>query len=281
MGNNTILILVSIMVFFAGFGVASVVYYNPSNAPLLGHGMTGLMTSPEDMNQMMEDPNFRNQWMNFMIQDTEHMKQWMQDDPQHVSLMIEKMKVDHDFMMGMTMMMLEDPGLRLQMIGHMTENPEAMQQMMNMIDGNMMMGSGMISQQMQGQNESTQTETTSSYVKMVDGVQVVTINAKEFKFTPSELNISAGKTKFVLINDGVAEHELAVYDASKQDIIYKAELVEDEETIEKNVLFEIEEVYGGEFGESEVMDLTEGSYVIACHVSGHYDAGMKGTLIIS
>ncbi len=147
--GNTILIAVSIIVFFAGFGVASVVYYNPSNAPLLGHGMTGLMTSPEDMNQMMNDPNFRNQWMNFMITDTEHMKQWMQDDPQHVSLMIEKMKVDHNFMMGMTMLMLEDPKLRLQMIGHMTENPEAMQMMMNMTNSDMIMATMHDSDQIQ------------------------------------------------------------------------------------------------------------------------------------
>jgi len=120
-----------------------------------------------------------------------------------------------------------------------------------------------------------------SYVEMVDGVQVVTIVAEEFKFIPSELNISSGKTKFVLINNGVGEHEFVVYDASKQDILEKAELAEDEETIEENILFEIEEVHGGESGESEVMDLTKRSYVIGCLVPGHFDAGMKGTLEIA
>jgi len=153
----------------------------------------------------------------------------------------------------------------------MSNNPKMSQQWMD---------SGMMSQQMQGQNESTQTETT-SYVKMVDGVQVVTINAKEFKFIPSELNINAVKTKFILINDGVSEHELVVYESSKQDILEKAEIAEDEETIEENILFEIEEVHSGESGESKVMDLTKGSYAIGCLIPGHYDAGMKGTLIIS
>ena len=141
------------------------------------------------------------------------------------------------------------------------------------------MDSGMTGQQMQGQNESTQTE-TASYVEMVDGVQVVTVNANEFKFTPSKLNISVGKTKFVLINDGVADHELVVYEASKKDMIEKAEIAEDEETLGKNILFEIDGVHGGKSGESEVMDFTEGSYAIACFVPGHYDAGMKGTLDI-
>jgi len=171
--GNTILILVSIIVFFAGFGVASVVYYNSSNAPLLGHGMTGFMTSPETikqmmhdpdfrndwanlmiqdtehMNQMMKDPNFRNEWMNFMIQDTEHMNQWMQEDPQHVSLMIEKMKVNHDFMMGMAVPMIQDPGLRLQLLGHMTESPEVMAQMQQMIGG------GMIHDETTGHDDAT------------------------------------------------------------------------------------------------------------------------------
>jgi len=164
-------------------------------------------------------------------------------------------------------MKFQNQGLFDQMMSH---NPMMSQQWMD---------SGMMSPQMQGQNEITQTETT--YVKTVDGVQVVTINAKEFKFTPFEININAGKTKFVLINDGVGEHELVVYEASKQDILEKAEIAEDEETIEQNILFEIEEVHGGESGESKVMDLTKGSYVIGCLIPGHYDAGMKGTLIIS
>ena len=132
------------------------------------------------------------------------------------------------------------------------------------------------------QNENTeQTETTlPSYVKMVDGVQIVTINAKEFTFTPSEIHISAGKAKFVLVNNGEGGHELVVYEASKKDIVDKAELAEDEKTIKKNILFEIDETPAGESGESDVMDLNAGSYVIGCHMPGHYDAGMKGTLII-
>ena len=124
------------------------------------------------------------------------------------------------------------------------------------------------------------TEIPASYVETIDGIQVVTIHAKEFAFIPSEIQISSGQTKFVLINDGVGEHELVVYDSAKKDIIEKAELAEDEETIEKNILFEIEEVHGGESGESEVMNLTEGSFIMGCHVPGHYDAGMKGTIEI-
>jgi len=122
--------------------------------------------------------------------------------------------------------------------------------------------------------------TLPSYVKIVDGVQVVTVDAKEFKFTPSEIHITAGKAKFILINSGIGVHEFVVYDASKKDIVDKAELAEDEETIMKNVLFEIDELDAGQFKESDTMILEKGSYVIGCHIPGHYEAGMNGTLII-
>ena len=44
------------------------------------------------------------------------------------------------------------------------------------------------------------------------------------------------------------------------------ELAEDEATIEKNILFEIEEVHPGESEETDVMILQEGSYVMGCHI---------------
>jgi uncharacterized cupredoxin-like copper-binding protein len=122
--------------------------------------------------------------------------------------------------------------------------------------------------------------TLPSYVKLVDGVQVVTVDAKEFIFAPSEIHITAGKAKFILINSGVGAHEFVVYDASKKDIVDKAELAEDEETIMKNVLFEIDELDAGQSKESDTMILEKGSYVIGCHIPGHYEAGMNGTLII-
>jgi len=58
------------------------------------------------------------------------------------------------------------------------------------------------------------------------------------------------------------------------------ELAEDEDNIEKNILFEIEEVHLGESEETDVMILQEGSYVMGCHISGHYQAGIKGTIEI-
>lgn len=178
--DKTIVIAVAIIVFFAGFGVGSVVFYNQPSTPILGHGMEGPMASPETMNQMMQDPelrqewlnwmaqdpehmnqmmqdkNFRNEMMDFMVQDSEHMRQWMLEDPDHVPMMIEEMRTNHDFMMGMAMPMIKDPDIRLQMIGHMTENPEAMAEMQQMMSSGMM-GQGMMEGHMMS-NYATQTQ---------------------------------------------------------------------------------------------------------------------------
>ena len=164
--DKPIVIALTIIVFFAGFGVGSVVFYNQPSTPMLGQGMMGSMSSPETMNQMMQDPEFRNEMMDYMVQDSEHMRQWMLEDPDHIPLMIEEMKTNHDFMMGMAMPMIQDPEIRLQMMGHMTENPEAMaemQQMMSdgmmgqeMMGGGHMIGSGMMDQGMMS-SQSSQT----------------------------------------------------------------------------------------------------------------------------
>ena len=132
------------------------------------------------------------------------------------------------------------------------------------------------------QNENAEQDETllPSYVKIVDGVQVVTIDANEFKFTPSEIHLNSGDAKFVIVNNGKTEHEFVVYEVSKKDIVDKAEQTEDEETIKKNVLFEIEEIKAGKSNQSDVMNLKEGLYVVGCHIAGHYDAGMHGTITV-
>lgn len=163
--DKSIVIAITIIVFFAGFGVGSVVFYNQPSTPMLGQGMMGSTSSPETMNQMMQDHEFRNEMMDYMIRDSEYMRQWMLEDPDHIPLMIEEMKTNHDFMMGMAMPMIQDPEIRLQMMGHMTENPEAMAEMQQMMSdgmmgqemmGDHMMGSDMMDQGMMS-SQSSQT----------------------------------------------------------------------------------------------------------------------------
>ena len=145
MANQYIWIGIVVGVFFVGIGVSYGIFSSSQvmSSQMMGGSMNSLMNNPQVMQQMMQDPDFRNEMLNLMIHDTDHMNQWMMDDPQHISMMIEEMKKNHDFMMGMAMPMIQDPGLRLQVMGHMTENPEAMAQMQQMM-GDGMMGKGMM-----------------------------------------------------------------------------------------------------------------------------------------
>ena len=173
MVNQNVWIVIAVGVFVAGIGIGYGIFSSSQVMPstMMGGSMNSLMNNPQAMQQMMQDPDFRNEWANlmiqetehmnqmmqdpdfrneameFMIQDTDHMDQWMLEDPQHISVMIEEMKKNHDFMMGMALPMIQDPGLRLQVIGHMTESPEAMAQMQQMMGGGMM-EQGMMSSEM-------------------------------------------------------------------------------------------------------------------------------------
>jgi len=150
MVNQNVWIAITFGVFVAGIGISYGIFSSSQVMPsqMMGGSMNSLMNNPQVMQQMMQDPDFRNEMLNLMIQDTDHMNQWMMEDPQHISMMIEEMKKNHDFMMGMAMPMIQDPGLRLQVMGHMTESPEAMAQMQQMM-GDGMMGSETIKEMME------------------------------------------------------------------------------------------------------------------------------------
>ena len=183
MVNQNVWIVIAVGVFVAGIGIGYGIFSSSQVMPstMMGGSMNSLMNNPQAMQQMMQDPDFRNEWANlmiqetehmnqmmqdpdfrneameFMIQDTDHMDQWMLEDPQHISVMIEEMKKNHDFMMGMALPMIQDPGLRLQVIGHMTESPEAMAQMQQMMGGGMMEQGMMSSETMKEMLEDPET----------------------------------------------------------------------------------------------------------------------------
>ena len=145
MVNQNVWIAITIILFVSGIGVGYGIFSSSQVmlSPMMGDSMNSFTNNPQAMQQMMQDPAFRNEMMEFMIQDTEHMNQWMLEDPQHNTMMIEEMKKNHDFMMGIAIPMIHDPGLRLQVMAHMTESPEAMAQMQQMM-GSRMTGQGMM-----------------------------------------------------------------------------------------------------------------------------------------
>ncbi len=139
MVNQNVWIAITIVLFVSGIGVGFGIFSSSQVmlSLMMGSSMNSFTNNPQAMQQMMQEPAFRNEMMEFMIQDTEHMNQWMLEDPQHNTMMIEEMKQNHDFMMGIAIPMIQDPALRLQLMGHMTESPEAMAQMQQMMGGGM------------------------------------------------------------------------------------------------------------------------------------------------
>jgi iron uptake system component EfeO len=90
---------------------------------------------------------------------------------------------------------------------------------------------------------------------------VVTVEAKEYAFTPSALSAPAGTVTFSVKNAGNEEHEFE---------IFKGETVVDE----------IEGLVPGLIKDLTVT-LAPGDYTFFCKLNGHDQLGMKGTIAIT
>ena len=101
------------------------------------------------------------------------------------------------------------------------------------------------------QEQSTEAETK---------INEITVEGNEFSFTPSEIKVSKGeKVKITFKNSGKASHDFSV-----EGLEIKTKLLSP--------------------GESEVIEFVPeeaGTFNFFCSVSGHKEAGMHGTLIVS
>jgi len=125
---------------------------------------------------------------------------------------------------------------------------------------------------------------------------VITVELGEFYFKPSRLELPAGQTVTLqLINNGKVEHEFMVGREVKE---HEGEMhgfhqdffagIEVTYTVEKGEV-EREEEHGFEVelepGGKAILTFTvpsdrTGEWEMACFVPGHYEAGMKGTLLV-
>lgn len=213
MVHQNIWVAIAVGLFVAGIGIGYAVFSGSQvmSSQMMDGSMNSLINDPQAMQQMMEDPNFRNEMLDFMIQDTEHMNQWMQDDPQHIPLMIDEMKANHDFMMGMALPMVQDSGLRLQLLGHMTESPEAMAQIQQMMGDGMtggMMGSEMI-QEMIGDPETRikMINLMDEHVTEMQELLSSELSDEEFDTKMIELMEIHQQSMMELMDDGSTDHD--------------------------------------------------------------------------
>jgi uncharacterized cupredoxin-like copper-binding protein len=106
-----------------------------------------------------------------------------------------------------------------------------------------------------------------------DNPRVVWMNMDDtLKFMPDSVAIAKGETiRFVLTNSGTVVHEFAVGDAAKVDA----------DDIDGVAVKEADEL---DAGSTHALDFTfdgSGPFGYACHEPGHFEAGMKGSIVLS
>ena len=104
----------------------------------------------------------------------------------------------------------------------------------------------------------------SSHVMTDNDIQTILVDIKEFKFTPSEIQIKPGKVKFVVTNSGSVSHEFLFYESGEMT----------------SPMVAMKNMASGQTRESDVVDLKEGVYEMGCHLPGHFEAGMKGSIVV-
>jgi uncharacterized cupredoxin-like copper-binding protein len=115
---------------------------------------------------------------------------------------------------------------------------------------------------------------TGGAVAATDGQ--VTVTTTEFAFSPMEITTKPGKLKLTLVNDGKVEHEIVVLKTNQAAGAMK---VSGGRVSESTSVGEVSETAAGAT-KSTTLDLKAGKYVIVCNISGHYQAGMRGTLTV-
>lgn len=92
----------------------------------------------------------------------------------------------------------------------------------------------------------------------IHGAREIRVVLSEFSFNPSELHLHRGEAvNLVVVNEGVIEHELEITELGLHVHLEAGET--------KTVGFVAE---------------TTGEFVIGCYLPGHFEAGMKATLVV-
>jgi uncharacterized cupredoxin-like copper-binding protein len=91
------------------------------------------------------------------------------------------------------------------------------------------------------------------------------------KFMPDKLVVAKGETiTFLLVNSGNVVHEFAVGQADKVDA----------DVIDGVLVVEADEILAGKVKTLTFTFEGSGPYAFACHQTGHFEAGMRGTVIL-
>lgn len=100
----------------------------------------------------------------------------------------------------------------------------------------------------------------------------------ELAYDPASIEVEAGETvRFVVTNDGETDHEFVVGDTEMQEM---AEEQMGEGMGDHSQAMASLELGPGETAEATVTFDEAGELLYACHVAGHYQGGMVGTIVV-
>jgi uncharacterized cupredoxin-like copper-binding protein len=126
--------------------------------------------------------------------------------------------------------------------------------------------------------------------------QKITITLREHSFTPAKIALQAGvPAEIRLINEGTLKHEFTAYVTPRGKVSDWDEYVmantyfkdlgevgaefEGIGAVAGTRVFEVE-VQPGKEAELKFTPTRKGTFEMACHVEGHYEAGMKGLVVV-
>ncbi|MBI4362937.1 MAG: hypothetical protein HY558_07160 [Euryarchaeota archaeon] len=117
----------------------------------------------------------------------------------------------------------------------------------------------------------------------------VAIEVADVKFEPPQLNLKAGPTRFTVHNTGAILHEFVLYSEAR-----RAAVVEGHKSMggagghnhgqmdkASAILVAVSDILPQKTKESGVVTLAPGVYEYGCFVPGHYEAGMKGQIVVA
>lgn len=102
--------------------------------------------------------------------------------------------------------------------------------------------------------------------------------ADNMRFSPSEMKVKRGETvKFVVKNSGRQMHEMVI--GTRAELEKHAELMKKHPGMEHDAPY-MAHVAPGKKGEITWQFTEPGTFMYGCLIPGHWEAGMKGTIVV-
>lgn len=201
MASQYVWIGIIVGVFFAGLGIGYAALYSTQTnfMRMTPQQMQQMMNNPQMMSQwhqtMMDDPKAFDSWMDTMMQNPQYMNQMMDtmmQNPQFGNWMMGPMMDNQNMMNGMVGTMMNNPQFMNRWMGVMMQNPNFQQQYMGPW---MMMRDPQFMQQMGSQwFEGTDIENSAVQTNKVSILADTWQYQSTKAFSPSVIKVSSGTT---------------------------------------------------------------------------------------